>query len=344
MFRKMFKKAVVSTMLVGASISAPLAQAEDTINFRVQTHWGPETLSGQLASEFADDVKTMSNGRLNLDMFYSSSVVKSVETFDATANGILDGDMTGGAYQVGKNAGFQLLSDMMGGYETPYQMYAWLESGGRELANELLYHNYNMHLIGWWIPGQEALASSKPLATTADLKGFKFRSPPGMETDIFAELGAKPVVMDFAEIFTGLETGIIDGADASSLANNKGLGLYDIVKHATYPGFHAMPADHFAINLEKWNALPPDLQRVIESAMLKLSLKTSSLMEVKDAQAARDLKASGVALHDWSQEDRAAFRNVAKQAWEKVASRSPEARKVLDSHTAFMKKIGLLSQ
>ena len=68
----------------------------------------------------------MSGGRIEIEMFYSSSVVKSVETFDAAATGILDGDMTGGAYQTGKNPAFQFVGDIMGGYDTPWQQYAWL--------------------------------------------------------------------------------------------------------------------------------------------------------------------------------------------------------------------------
>ena len=47
--------------------------------------------------------------------------------------------------------------------------------------------------------------------------------------------------MDFTEIFTALETGIIDGADAANLTNNVGLGLYDIAEHTNFPGFHSMP-------------------------------------------------------------------------------------------------------
>ena len=54
-------------------------------------------------------------------MFYSSSVVKSVETFDAAATGILDCDMTGGGYQTGKNPAFQFAGDLLGGYQHPYQ-------------------------------------------------------------------------------------------------------------------------------------------------------------------------------------------------------------------------------
>ena len=219
-----------------ATVMAVPAYAAD-VTLRIQTHYASEHPSGKLAATFQDDVQTMSGGEIEIEMFYSSSVVGSVETFDAAVNGVLDCDMTGGGYQTGKNAAFQFVGDIMGGYDTPWQQLSWLYYGGGLEAAQELYHGEGMHLIGWWLYGQESLSSSKPITGPADLKDWKFRSPPGLETEIFAELGAKPIVMDFTEIFTALETGIIDGADASGLANNVGLGLYDLVKHATYPGF-----------------------------------------------------------------------------------------------------------
>jgi TRAP-type C4-dicarboxylate transport system substrate-binding protein len=119
-----------------------------------------------------------------------------------------------------------------------------------------------MQLIGWWIPGQESMSSSKPLAGPADMKNWKFRSPPGLETEIFSEMGASPIVMDFGEVFTALETKIIDGADASNITTNKSLGIYDLVKHATFPGFHSMPSDHLTLNKGVYDSLPEDLQRI----------------------------------------------------------------------------------
>ncbi|HEU0223438.1 MAG TPA: TRAP transporter substrate-binding protein [Paracoccaceae bacterium] len=330
-------------LLAGTAAAAFLAAAagaqEHTL--RIQTHYAPETVSGRLAAQFIDDVQTMSGGRLAIEMFYSSSVVKSVETFDAASSGILDCDMTGGAYQTGKNPAFQFVGDIMGGYDTPWQQYGWLYNGGFEAADKL-YGQFNMKLIGWWIYGQESLASSKPITGVADLKEWKFRSPPGLETEIFAALGAKPVVMDFTEVFTALETKIIDGADASGLANNVGLGLYDVVSHATYPGFHSMPADHLACRLDKWESLPPDIQHIIDVAMQKLAFQTALTFEVKNNQAAAELAAKGVSLHDWSAEDRAAFRKAAQDQWQVWAEKSPEARALVDSHISFMKVLGLI--
>ena len=325
-----------------AALVALPAFAQQT-TLRIQTHYAPETESGRLAQMFVDDVETMSGGDIDIEMFFSSSVVATVETFDAAANGILDCDMTGGAYQTGKNPAFQFVGDIMGGYDTPYQQLSWLYYGGGLEDAQALYNEYGMQLIGWWIYGQESMSSSKPLNGPDDLKDWKFRSPPGMETEIFANLGASPIVMDFTEIFTALETGIIDGADASGLANNVGLGLYDIVKHATFPGFHSMPSDHLACNKAVYDAMPDQHKRILDVAMQKLSLQTALTFEKANAEAAATLREQGVTLYDWTPEDRAVFRQAAQKAWDDWATRSPEAEALVASHKEYLGQLGLLS-
>ncbi|MDF0601596.1 TRAP transporter substrate-binding protein [Psychromarinibacter sp. C21-152] len=333
---------VAAAALATASLTT-IAQAQE-VTLRIQTHYAPETVSGQLAADFVDDIETMSGGDIAIEMFYSSSVVATVETFDAAATGILDCDMTGGAYQTGKNPAFQFVGDIMGGYDTPYQQLSWLYHGGGYDAAQELYNQHDMQLIGWWIYGQESLSSSTPIEGPEDLVDWKFRSPPGLETEIFAELGASPIVMDFTEIFTALETGIIEGADASGLANNVGLGLYDIVNHATFPGFHSMPSDHLACNKAVWDGLSDAHKRIIDTAMQKLALQTALTFEKANAEAAANLREQGVTLHDWSAEDRAAFREAAQSAWEGWAEKTPEARALVDSHREYLTQLGLIAE
>lgn len=327
------------TTAVAAALAASSASA---VTLRMQTHYATEHPTGKMLAQFIDDVDVMSGGDIQIEMFYSSSVVATVETFDAAINGIIDCDATGGAYQTGKNPAFQFVGDIMGGYDTPWQQYSWLYYGDGYAAAQELYNAQNMQLIGWAIYGQESMSSSRPLAGFEDLKGWKFRSPPGMETEIFEKLGASPIVMDFTEIFTALETGIIDGADASGLYNNKNLGIYDIVKHATYPGFHSMPSDHLACNLDVWNGLSEQQQRIIDTAWQKLGFQIALSNEKNNAEAAAELTAAGVTLYDWSPENRAAFRKAAQAAWEDWGDRSPEARAILESHKKYLRQLGLI--
>ena len=327
----------------GAATLMAMSAAADPVTLRIQTHYATEHPTGQMLAAWIDDVQVMSGGDISIEMFYSSSVVATVETFDAAINGIVDCDATGGAYQTGKNPAFQFVGDIMGGYDTPWQQYSWLYYGGGYDAAQELYNAQNMQLIGWAIYGQESFSSSRPIAGPADLKGWKFRSPPGMETEIFEKLGASPIVMDFTEIFTALETGIIDGADASGLANNVGLGLYDIVSHATYPGFHSMPSDHLACNLDVWNGLTEQQRRIIETAWQKLSFQIAMANEKNNTEAAAELQAKGVTLYDWSAEDRKEFRVAAQAAWDDWATRSPEAAALVESHKVYLRQLGLIN-
>ena len=194
-------RTIIQTAAVSALIAAP-ATAE---TLRIQTHYAPETISGQQIQAFIDDIHVMSGGDLQIEMFFSSSVVKSVETFDAAASGILDCDMTGGAYQTGKNPAFQFVGDIMGGYDTPWQQYSWLYHGGGFDAADALYGQYNMKLIGWWINGQESMSSSKPITGPEDLKaaiveGAVDRVRPKIMTVATTLIGLLPVMY-------GAETG-----------------------------------------------------------------------------------------------------------------------------------------
>ncbi|MEM6615817.1 MAG: TRAP transporter substrate-binding protein [Pseudomonadota bacterium] len=341
-------KTLTKTMLAGAAavtvaLASPfsVSDADAQTKLRIQTHFSQETLSGQMAGKFIDDVTTMSNGEIEIEMFYAGAVVKAAETFDAAATGILDCDMTGGAYQTGKNPAFQFTGDLMGGYANPYQQMAWLlHNDGRSKINNL-YNEHNMEFVGWWIPGPESLSSTRPIRNVEDFKDWKFRSPPGMATLVFKNLGASPIVMDFNEIFTALETGIIDGADAANLTNNVGLGLYDIAEHTNFPGFHSMPADHLACRKDVWDAMPEHHKRIMIVAMDALAMHNASINEVKNAQTAKDLRAKGVNLYEWSPEELAKYRQAVKAGWTEFAT-TPEAKELLDSHISFLTDLGAM--
>jgi len=325
------KKLTLAGTAAAMSIAASAVDAQTT-NLRIQTHFSQETLSGQMAGQFIEDVTAMSNGEIQIEMFYASSVVASAETFDAAATGILDCDMTGGAYQTGKNPAF---------HANPYQQYAWLLHGGGYDALNDLYNSYDMEFVGWWIPGPESLSSTKPLAGVADLDGWKFRSPPGVITLIFEKLGASPIVMDFNEIFTALETGIIDGADAANLTNNIGLGLYDIAEHTNYPGFHSMPADHLACNKSVWDAMPAHHQAILKVGMQALGLKNTTINEVKNAENSVALAEKGLNMYQWSEEDMAVYRQAVQDSWKEFAT-TPESQNLLNAHLDFLRGIGAM--
>jgi TRAP-type mannitol/chloroaromatic compound transport system substrate-binding protein len=105
-----------------------------------------------------------------------------------------------------------------------------------------------------------------------------------------------------------------------------------------------MPSDHLAIRKDAWDALPEDIQRIIEVAMQKLAFRTSLDFMVANEEAAVELAAEGVTLYAWSDEDRKAFRATAQENWQRWAEKTPEARKLVDSHIEFMKLLHLIDE
>ena len=341
--RKIMFKLISKTIAAVAIVSVALFGSANAKTLKIETHFTASSPNGEVAAQFAKNVEKFSGGSLKVEMFYSSSVTgKSAEVFNSAQTGIIDCDMTGAGYQTGKNAAFQFAGDVMGGYDNPYQQYEFLNFPGAQEAVDALYNKYGMTLIGWWIPGHESLISSRPIPDVASLKDFKFRSPPGMESMIFTALGAKPIVMDFGEVPTALQTGLIDGADYSSLATNYAGGHYEQNKYATYPGFHSMPADHLACNTKVWNKLKPHEQGAMLAAIEICGRTITSLVERKNAEAVKALQEMGVTLHDWSREDRLKFRQAALGAWEEWKKKSPEAAALIEIHKAYMKANGIL--
>ncbi len=158
----MTMRQTASGLALGVALFGTAAAAQET-TLRIQNHQSPESTSGRLIAEFVDNVHAMSNGEIQIEMFYNASVVKSAETFDAAASGILDCDMTNGSYQTGKNPAFQFVADTMGGYDTPIQYQAWIEFGGGREAIDELYSGFGMTFVGAHVGGQESLNSTRPL-------------------------------------------------------------------------------------------------------------------------------------------------------------------------------------
>lgn len=334
---------LILTLLLTLSMLSTKGLTAGTTELSVQITDRRDSSSGRMALSYVENVRKMSKSQVVIELFTGASVVKGNETFDAAREGLIDCDMTTALYAIDKNPAFQFMSDLSGSYQTPYQVLAWLYYGGGYEEAQKLYNKYDMQFIGLWLRGPESLVSTKPIRGIKDLVGWKFRSPPGLIFKIFERLGAKPVLVPFNDIKLALQTGTLDGADASTLFINHSLGLYEIAKHTNFPGFHSFPALHLACNKETWDAMPEDHQQIMHVAMQDLAIRTATENELHVHTSAATLRAEGVTLHRWSDEDVKLFRKKAEEVWQEMADETPEARSLLNSHLKHMKALGLIT-
>ncbi|WP_434361790.1 TRAP transporter substrate-binding protein [Parasalinivibrio latis] len=333
------KTLTASTALSLLSFSAIGAD----FNFKFQSSDPSGDKNFQVQEEWTERVEKMSGGRIEIDILPVGAVVKHTETLDAISLGIIDGHVTATGYFSGKDPAFGLIGNMVGAWSDTRQLLQYINyGGGFELMTEL-YAPYGVKYIGGSTTGVEAFVSKVPLNGVADLKGLKLRAPEGLVQQVFAAAGAAPVNLPGSEVFTGLSKGVIDAADYTVFSTNHNAGMNDVATHPVQPGFHSLPTIDISMSQKKWDQLPDDLKQILTVSVRDFAQDITTQLRIADQQAVKQARQNPkITIHDWSMEERKKFRQIAMGEWEKFAERSPNAKKVYQSITSYLKDAGLL--
>ncbi|MEZ8372209.1 TRAP transporter substrate-binding protein [Vibrio splendidus] len=337
-------KALTKT-LIAASLTGLFATSAMAADFKlkIQSSDPSGDLNFKVQQKWAERVETMSNGRIDIDLLPVGAVVKHTETLGAIKMGILDGHITATGYFSGKDPAFGLIGNMVGAWSDTTQLLQYMNyGGGNELMTEL-YKPYGVQFVGASTTGVESFISKKPIDGVADLKGLKLRAPEGLVQQVFAAAGATPVNLPGSEVFTGLSKGVIDAADYTVFSTNQKAGMNDIATHPVQPGFHSLPLIDISISQKKWDKMPADLQTMLQTSVRDFSYDMTTQLKIADQAALKEAQANPeITIHDWSQEERKKFREIAKGQWKVFAERSDNAGKVYTSVTVFLEENGLL--
>lgn len=327
--------------LLGAVAFCAGAQAQE-YSFRFQSSDPAGNPNFVFQQGWTESLKEMSDGNVVVELLPVGTIIDYKETQDAIAAGLIDGHITDTSYFAGRDPAFGLIANPVGAWADPAQMIDFVENGGgAELMNELN-NAYGLEFLGVSTPGLEAFVSKVPLDSVADLKGVKVRSPEGLIANVFAAAGANPVNLPASEVFTSLDKGVIDAADYSVFSVNQDTGLNKIAPNPVYPGFHSLPLVEVSMNKAKWDALPPEVQKMFKDSIKEFQQTQIDTLKARDLEAVKAAEAEGIVIHNWSDEERAKFRVIAQGEWAKVAAQSPMAQKVNDALIAYLTGNGLM--
>ena len=158
---------------------------------------------------------------------------------------------------------------------------------------------------------QVGLKPKKKINTPADMAGIKLRMPPGDAWQLLGRsLGANPTPMAFAETYTGLQTGSVDGQD-NPLPNVQAMKFNEVMSQIVLTS-HLIGYDLLTINLKTWNAMSPEKQKSFQAAVDK-AIKWSTAEHLKrEAELADEMKKAGLEVYT---PDVAAFRDHAQKLY-----------------------------
>ena len=158
---------------------------------------------------------------------------------------------------------------------------------------------------------QVGLKPKKKINTPADMAGIKLRMPPGDAWQLLGRsLGANPTPMAFAETYTGLQTGAVDGQD-NPLPNVNAVKFYEVMSQIVMTS-HLIGYDLLCMNLKLWNSLAPAKQKSTQAAVDK-ALKWSTEEHLKrEAELAETFRKHGLEIYT---PNVAAFRTHAQKIY-----------------------------
>jgi TRAP-type C4-dicarboxylate transport system substrate-binding protein len=143
---------------------------------------------------------------------------------------------------------------------------------------------------------QVGLKPRKKIATPADMAGIKLRMPPGDAWQLLGRsLGANPTPMAYAEVYTGLQTGAIDGQD-NPLPNVQNMKFYEVMSQIVLTS-HLVGFDLLAVSMKTWNAMAPARQKSFQAAADKAINWSATEHLKREAELAAEFKKQGLEVY-----------------------------------------------
>lgn len=158
---------------------------------------------------------------------------------------------------------------------------------------------------------QVGLKPEKKISTPEDMAGIKLRMPGGDAWQFLGSaLGANPTPMAYAEVYTGLQTGAIDGQD-NPLPNVKNMKFYEVMSQIVMTS-HLIGYDLLTVSSKVWNEMSAEQQAAFQAAADKAINWSQEQHIGQEAKLVEEFKAAGLQIYE---PDLAAFRKFAREKY-----------------------------
>ncbi|NOD28960.1 MULTISPECIES: TRAP transporter substrate-binding protein [Ruegeria] len=299
----MFKK---STLTLGVVMSAGLAFAASAETVIKVGHGAAEAFHMHRALlKFEELVEAGSNGEIDVQIFPSSQMGPDREMIEGVQTGVLEMAIPPSSFFAGWDPAFAVI-------ELPY-MYS-----SKDIAFDVLdgdagdgmlarVENQGLVGLGWLELGVRNVTNNvRPVAAPADLEGVKLRTmkvPAHVAT--FETLGANPTPMNFGEVYSALQQGVIDGQE-NPLAIITSQRFYEVQKYLSTTG-HVFAVYMPVISKPFFDSLSAEHQQLVRDSMAAARDYQAELVANEDAEQLEQIRAAGVEVLELTAEQRQAF-------------------------------------
>ena len=329
--------AVANACTTETKTEAPAIQTKKKFEWKMVTTW-PKGFPGlgTGAEYLAKIIGEMSDGQLVVKVYGGNELVPPLESFDAVSKGTAEMGHGAAYYWKGKSEATQFFTAVPFGLNAD-EMNGWIYYGGGQQLWDEVYApfgvkgfpagNTGVQMGGWF---------NKEINSIDDFKGLKMRMP-GLGGDVLKGAGALPVALPGSEIFPSLQSGAIDATEWVGPYNDLAFGLYKAAKYYYWPGWHEPGSVlECTVNKKAYEALPKDLQHVIEVACKATNVDMFGEYTARNSSALDTLiNTHGVSLKRFPDDVLKKLAQISKDVLSNLAAKNAENKKVYDSFAKF---------
>lgn len=323
-----------------AHTSEILADGE-AIEWKLVTTW-PKNLPGlgHGPEVFANIVREMSNGRLSIRVYGAGEIVPAFEVFDAVSSGVAEMGHGASYYWKGKIPASVFFTAVPFGM-TAQEMNGWLHyGGGLEIWEKVYAPAGIVPLAGGSSGVQMAGWFNREINSLADIRGLRMRIP-GLAGEVFSAAGGEAVRIPGGEVYTALQTGVIDAVEWVGPYNDLALGLHQVAEYYYYPGWHEPGSIlEFIVNEDALETLPDDLKAIVRHAARAANQDMLDEFTARNNAALRELiEVHGVKLRRLPDDVLAALYEGSEIVMKDLVESDPLAAEVNASYDAFLNNV-----
>ena len=264
---------------------------------------------------FANDVKKETEGRVTIQLYPSGQLGNEKDMVEGLTFGTVDGGLIGGG-------SFQSIDPKFGIEALPYARPTH-EAAYKAFDGKL--GKYLFDLLGkkgivglaWWENGFRHITNNKkPVVKPEDLKGLKLRvTPDKMRLDTFKLLGAAPMAINFGELYSALQQGVVDGQE-NPYAIIYSNAFNEVQKYLSKSG-HIWGSAVLCVNSDVWNKLSAKDKETVRKLAQKWCAAQRKETIKEENEFLDKLKAKGMKVNDV---DKAAFQKAVQPVWKSYES------------------------
>lgn len=327
--------------LAAALASAPSA-AEETYTWKVQSHWpGSSSSYKDSLVRLQKVLEERTDGRLELELYEAGSLFKAKETFNAVSRGILEMGTISPSYAQDKISLAGIASGLPFAFRNVWEAAYFHQGLGFEqmLRDEAAEHGV------YWATDKvypTEMVIKQPINSWEDFTKLKIRSSGALQT-FLTEAGAAASYIPGSELYSALDSGIVDGAHWGASQGAFSMGLYEVAKYHVQPALNIAGTDVIIVSQKALDKLPEDMQKIVKQALdEQFWFRTNEYLYKERITLAKAIKEQGVEVNTLPDDVQDRLTQTAQGLWDEEGKRSDNAKKALDMLKDYLSELGYL--